>query len=244
MCSKTLMIFDFDNTLTVENTDMIAFNMIPNNVDRSNLWLEKRHIEWTEFMNKVFKKLSMSKVSIEQIEAAMKAIPFIEGMLRVLSYCKEHPALFDCIIISDSNSWFIDIILKHNNIDNISKVYTNPADISEDELLHISPCHSHNHTSCPKNMCKRVLLKDYLEECNLKEIYYKTLCYVGDGSNDYCPCTFLKSSDYIFARTEFNLEKKLCSNQGDIEAKVISWRNGYQILTTLEEIKNEDLCDS
>ena len=237
MTSKILLVFDFDNTLAAENTDMVAFDLIPNAIERSNLWLERKHIGWTEFMNKVFMKLTINNVKLEQIENSIKRIPFIEGMLDVLRHCKEQSSLYDCIIVSDSNSWFIDIILKENNVDNIQKVYTNPVDMLDNQQLHIKPCHSHNHSSCPANMCKGILLQEHLKACNSNGVHYKTLCYVGDGFNDYCPCTFLKSSDFIFARTEFQLEKKLCSNQGVIEARVISWRNGYQILNSLLDIE-------
>ncbi len=43
----------------------------------------------------------------------------------------------------------------------------------------------------------------------LKHCHYDRVIYVGDGTNDFCPVTKLRSTDWVFARAARPLEKLL-----------------------------------
>ena len=67
----------------------------------------------------------------------------------------------DLRIVSDSNYFFIETVLKHNGLmDCFSEINTNPTYVDAEGRLRILQCHdvnkfpSHGCTRCPPNMCK------------------------------------------------------------------------------------------
>ena len=240
MESKILLVFDFDKTITQKNTDTVAFKMIQDESQRKFLRSQIKSGEWTNFMNKVFEVLSASAVKIDEIKLNIETMALNHGMLEIFKHIKTFQAIFDCIIISDSNSWFIDCILNAYNLNSlIKKVYTNKAHL-EDNKLQISACHSHSHASCPVNMCKGLLLDEYLQACALQGLSYKVVCYIGDGDNDFCPCTHLRSSDYVFPRRGFPLYSRLNAAEDTanvVTAHIVAWDDGHDILNQLKLIE-------
>ena len=110
------------------------------------------------------------------------------------------------IIISDSNTEFINHILKVKKLDHlVDRVFTNPAMWNEEELLIIEPYH--HQESCKlssRNLCKGQIMEDYLKDCGKAFSY---ICYVGDGRNDFCPSLRLSSDDVVCVREGFSLQK-------------------------------------
>ena len=91
-------------------------------------------------------------------------------MLRIISQ-ETHNA--ETIIISDSNSVFIEEILQHHGLDRlVAKVFTNPAKFEENDegnkvILKIEPFtqvdpEKSKGDYSPKNMCKGDILEDYI----------------------------------------------------------------------------------
>lgn len=116
----------------------------------------------------------------------------------------------EVIIISDSNSVFIEMWLSASEIADIKKVYTNPAVFNTSGLLDISMYHSQTWCDiCPINLCKGQVLHQYLKDRHKDGITFSHIAYVGDGRNDFCPCTKLSRDDYVFARKGYSLEKLL-----------------------------------
>ena len=96
------------------------------------------------------------------MQAVLQTIPYTPGMKAFLDKLQDHEAA-DSIIISDSNSVFIDWILTAYGHQKVFKqVFTNPAKYSDEGLLLIEPCHGHSCTSCPVNMCKADILSTFL----------------------------------------------------------------------------------
>ena len=65
---------------------------------------------------------------------------------------------------------------------------------------------------------------------------YSRICYVGDGGNDYCPALRLSSKDYVFARANYALERRL-SYSSEVKANVVVWNSGEIILETLKSFQ-------
>ena len=241
MMAKILMAFDFDRTITVENTDYIALELLPKE-DQDRLWKSCKQGQWTKFVNAMFKTLVHRNVSIDVLRKSIRKLELNEGMLELFQYIQANENLYDCIIISDCNDWFINIILEANNLKTVfKKVFTNPATIIDNELLHVAPCHSHNHISCPYNMCKGTLLQNFVKEQNIDGITYRKVYYFGDSTNDFCACETLSETDLIFPRKGFSLENKLNeirkNDQKHIRAQVIPWKNGFDIINSLATLK-------
>ena len=237
MTSKVLLAFDFDRTITNENTDVVALEMLAQE-DQDELWSHSyKKGEWTKFMNAVFETLCSRNVTIENLQAKIMQMDLNNGMQELFQHIESNKLFYDCIIISDSNAWFIDLILHAKNLQHIvKKVFTNPASVVDNKKLHISPCHSHSHFSCPSNMCKGELLQNYIKDSNETGIYYSSVCYFGDGTNDFCPSLTLQKSDFVFPRKGFALEKKLNeeSQKGkSAHAKVIPWESAFETIDLL-----------
>ena len=79
-----------------------------------------------------------------------------------------------------------------------------------------------------RNLCKGDIVKFFK-----KNKSYKSTSYFGDGSNDLCPALNLTKEDRAFARTGYALLPLLTNGQHKIQASVIAWNNGADILAVL-----------
>ena len=99
---------------------------------------------------------------------------------------------FDCIVISDSNSVFIGWVLEsvdfHDVFDN---VFTNPAAFENSARLTVKNCHTRSCNSCLKNLCKNVVLLEFIDKQRRGEIF--RIVYIGDCGNDVCSVTLLRN---------------------------------------------------
>merc|ERR1712059_173868 len=136
------------------------------------------------------------------------------------------------IIISDSNSEFIDHILKAYKLDSLVKeVFTNPATWAEEGCLLIEP--HHHQESCTlstKNLCKGQILENYLVSSGDK---FSFTCYVGDGKNDFCPALRLGPGDMMCVRAGYSLETyipKMKEKGHTIRADLMVWSDASQIM--------------
>ncbi|XP_076814146.1 pyridoxal phosphate phosphatase PHOSPHO2-like [Clavelina lepadiformis] len=238
--SKRLVVFDFDHTFVQDNTDMVVFDMIQSSEAKQALWNQYEKGKWTNFMNEVFDYLYNNKFTLNEMKMKLKNMKIVDGMLELFEFLKANSHIFDCIIVSDSNQWFIESILEVQGLRSIIKhICTNKATIQNGKL-HVLNCHSHSHSACPVNMCKGQLLMEYKDEMLKSGTNYISVCYIGDGSNDYCPCERLHSNDYVFARKDYPLEKKIISSSTlstkNILAKCAFWVSGVDILHKIKHL--------
>lgn len=170
----------------------------------------------------------------------METIPLTAGMTDLLTYISEHKSTIDCIVISDSNSMFIDWVLHASRLQAaVDQVFTNPAKINEMGYMELQHYHCHNCERCPVNLCKRKVLELYLSERSDGGIEYEHVFYVGDGGNDLCPTISLRGRDVAMPRKGYTLEKLLAKMESKggsaaLKAKVVAWSSGIDIL---EELK-------
>nr|CAB3224703.1 probable phospholipid-transporting ATPase IIA [Phallusia mammillata] len=235
---KSLVVFDFDHTILNDNADTSVFNLISNKDMARKLWDQYEEGKWTEFMNKVMTFLFESQISYDEIKNELISLPLVPGMTDVLEYLGKNPA-YDCIILSDANSLFIKTILEAKGLMwTVNEVITNPAEVESSGKVVIQPCHVHSHSTCPSNMCKGTLLSQLKQKKG--DNYYKKVCYVGDGSNDLCPCLQLSSNDFAFPRIGYKLEKRLqcimSSEKGKIHAQIVKWESGSDILNVIRTL--------
>ena len=115
---KLLMVFDFDHTIVNANTDGVVQH-IPG-VDPVPQKLKDRidDIGWTKFMQEVFNWNHEHDVTKEDYFQTLDKIEFTPGFLQLLKTLKQdHGA--DLMILSDSNSVFIDRILSRNHLEDV-----------------------------------------------------------------------------------------------------------------------------
>lgn len=236
MGEKTLVGFDFDHTIIDANTDIevqkLSVEDIP--IDIRQLYSNKC---WTDFMQAVFELLHKQNVTADQYKTLLYKIPFVRGMDELLRKLGDyHKDNVEVIIISDSNSMFIEEILKHHNLHNcVTKIFTNPAWFDDDGCLRIK--YYHEQSECDlstKNLCKGMILKDYVKsrEKDNNGVKFSRIIYVGDGKNDLCPSLRLNKKDHVFARRGYTLETMLKAAETKdkkISATVHYWQTAYEI---------------
>lgn len=232
-CAKKLFVFDFDETIIQNNSDTFIYKTLKSQ-DIPKILKEKyRPGFWVDFMQEVFFYMNQNNISPEKMKSVLEKIPLTDGFEQLLKYLLLNKGvLFDTIIISNSNTLFIDWIIQKNGIGQVfDKIFTNPAKI-ENGIVHIGYHHSHNCLYCQANLCKKQVLLNYLKKHKYDNIYY-----AGDGINDFCPTTILKKMDIVFPRDNYDLSSKIIDfkKKNEYEPNVIFWKTGIDILKAIEQ---------
>ena len=229
-----LAVFDFDNTIVNEN----VYSTICNNLLINKCLSDKVKTDnWIERMNVLFE---MNCLTEEKIKKYLKDVKIDETMKMLLKHLFNNG--YEMIIISDNNSFFIDYILKDNNVRSyFKKIYTNEGRFDKNGILKLTglnevlketfECYLEPN-KCQPNICKRLVLSHHIKKINLKG----NLIYVGDGNNDFCPAYELNESDVLCIRKGYALEKLVASEgySSKTKAKIIYWSNGYDLTKILE----------
>ncbi|CAM4629613.1 pyridoxal phosphate phosphatase PHOSPHO2 isoform X1 [Lepidochelys kempii] len=240
---KFLLVFDFDYTVIDENSDTWIVKCAPEEKLPNKLRNSYQKGHWTEYMSRVFRYLGDSGVKEDEMKRTMTTIPFTTGMRDLLDFIGKNKDVFDCIIISDSNTVFIDWILKAANFHEVlDEVFTNPATFSGAGYLTVQNFHSHHCAKCPKNLCKRKVLEEFVDKKLHQGVKYIKIVYVGDGGNDLCPVTFLKKDDIAMPRQGYTLQKMISQMSEDldpVQSSVLVWSSGIEILSHLKLLMRE-----
>ncbi|KAM4859278.1 pyridoxal phosphate phosphatase PHOSPHO2 isoform 1-T8 [Thomomys bottae] len=240
---KILLVFDFDNTIIDDNSDTWIVQCAPNQKLPIELQDSYQKGFWTEFMGRVFKYLGNEGIGEDEMKRTMISMPFTPGVVELFNFIRENKNTFDCIIISDSNSVFIDWILQAANVHDVfDNVFTNPAAFDTNGHLTVENYHAHSCDRCPKNLCKNVVLVEFVDKRLKQGVNYTRIVYVGDGGNDFCPVTFLKKNDVAMPRKGYTLHKTLSKMSQDlqpIESSIVVWSSGVEILSHLQSLIKE-----
>jgi len=176
--------FDFDNTIThfdVLDSVVENFSVDKKWMDYEEAW-KKRKIGSKDCLFGQLKSVRVNKKRLDGYLHKIKVDPYFRKIIALLAKDGISP-----VILSDSFSYFIKSILKHNGIEGI-KIYSNRIKFSGDRLLPVFP---HQHPSCTTcGNCK----SNHLPAGKLDK---RVIIYVGDGLSDLCPS---KNSDIVFAK--------------------------------------------
>lgn len=235
---KYLAAFDFDYTVVAQNTDTVVRDLLPPDKLTKDMQDIIEVQGWTEYMAEVFRRLHSCHIRPDKILETIHGIPEVPGFVRMLKRLNTKYGC-DLIVISDSNSVFIEEWIKSHGLqENFTKVFTNPARFEENGLLTIKPFH--HQTDCrlsAVNLCKGKVLEHFIIEQDLRHnITYERVIYVGDGNNDICPVTKLRNRDIACAREGFAMAKTLAKNpmKLKVRAEFLTWKSGFDLLDQLE----------
>jgi pyridoxal phosphate phosphatase PHOSPHO2 len=233
---KHLVAFDFDHTIIDENSDLYVRKLAPNGEIPPHIHDLYDNQGWTKYMAAIFEYLHANGTTSEEILNCMAELEFTAGMEELLSFLENDT--FDVIIISDANSVFIKHIMKCAGWDGVvDQVYSNPAHFNEAGLLELRGFHHQDWCELStRNLCKGHILQEHIRKQAAQNVTYSTVAYVGDGSNDLCPGLKLTSRDILFPREGFSLAEKIPQYENELQAKVIMWKNGGDILQELKKL--------
>ncbi|XP_043658524.1 pyridoxal phosphate phosphatase PHOSPHO2 [Drosophila teissieri] len=231
---RRLAAFDFDHTIVSQNTDTVVRDLLPTEVTsaRANELVENDC--WTEYMAEVFRLLHEQQVSEARIRDTIRGIPEVPGFVRLIKHLAKR-LHYDLIIISDSNSVFIDEWLRaHNLADCFVAVFTNPAEFDATGRLMVRAHHQQSDCKLSaSNLCKGRVLEHFVIEQDLRRsIRYDHVFYVGDGNNDICPVLRQRACDFACARKGFAMEKHLLRNRSKLKlrAQLLIWKSGFDLM--------------
>ncbi|KAM9837343.1 putative phosphatase phospho1 [Aulostomus maculatus] len=243
---RFLVLFDFDETIISESSDDAVVRALPG--QKLPDWLKNSYREghYNEHMQQVLAYMAEQGVSKDSIHSAVEKIPPTPGILNLLQYLQSHHQDFELVVVSDANMYFIETWLQRAGVRQLfRKVFTNPASFDASGRLVLLPFHSHSCSCCPDNMCKQVILQEYLasrqKECGGTP--FQRVFYIGDGANDVCPSLALGPRDTAFPRRDFPMHKLLVEMQhskaGKFRANIVPWTSGENVVDCLKKIMEE-----
>ncbi len=223
--NKTLFVFDFDHTLVDDNTDTFIMDLCPQlDLKRSLRARRKDFSSWTQFMDHVFYLVHKEGCTKDDIKNHMRKLPLYQEATKSIRLVYESDTA-DAIILSDSNTIFIQLILEECNISHMFKaVFTNPAHFEADGRLRVEHLCQHDCKVCTSpNICKSKVLREYRQ--SLQQDYCKVV-YVGDGEGDFCPASSLSRDDIVICREGYTLARMLSSEPCTASVYVVNFVEG------------------
>jgi len=204
---ELLVIFDFDDSLVNEDSDVFVFGSFHPELCQT---VYERHAQkpvWPSVFDDMLQVLSKEKphVTPELIRDRVAQIPVQARMLDAIRMAVEQFGA-DVKVISDGNTFYIESMLQHRELsEHVKEVFANPVDFEPTDdgrtRLRIRPYHAdllepHGCEWCPANMCKGSIL-DAIRSTKP----YTRVIYVGDGTGDFCPVSRL--TRYVLFSTSF-----------------------------------------
>ncbi|KAI3364809.1 hypothetical protein L3Q82_001004 [Scortum barcoo] len=243
---RFLVLFDFDETIINESSDDAVVRALPG--QHLPDWLKNSYREghYNEHMQKVLAYMAEQGVSEASIRSAVEKIPPTPGLLNLFQYLQSHKEDFELAVVSDANMYFIETWLERAGVRHLfCKILTNPASFDATGRLLLLPFHSHSCPCCPDNMCKQVILREYLAGRQKERggAPFQRVFYIGDGANDICPSLALGPRDTAFPRRGFPMHRLLKEMQeskaAKFKANITPWGSGEDIVDCLKKIKEE-----
>ncbi|SJK97511.1 uncharacterized protein ARMOST_00763 [Armillaria ostoyae] len=235
---RRLIVFDFDWSMADQDSDRWIFEVLAPDLRRKMKTL-KDDIQWTDLVSQSLREAHARGITREQIEDALRIMPFHPGMVRGIKRLKEEGnTTFLCL--SNANNIFITTILETKGLlPAFEEIVTNRAEWEPSGLLNlrrrIDP-HGPQHdctVGCSPNMCKGEELDAFLTR---HAPAYDQIIYVGDGSNDFCPILRLRSQDMVLCRSFRGLQRRI-DKDGEklgLKCQVKYWGGAWEV----EEIFN------
>lgn len=242
---KHLLIFDFDETIINENSDESVLQALPGKQLPDSIRQTYREGFYNEYMQHVLQYMGEQGVKKADFKAVYEKIPLSPGMGDLFQFLSKQQKHFEIILISDANMFGIECALKAAGAYPLfRKIFSNPSSFDKRGFLTLGPYHSHNCQRCPANMCKLKILTEYLAERAQEGVRFERVFYIGDGANDFCPSTGMKSSDVAFPRKGYpmhNLIVEMGKKQpGVYQATVVPWDSAIEVCSYLQEVLKKE----
>ncbi|XP_036401446.1 probable phosphatase phospho1 [Megalops cyprinoides] len=242
---RFLIFFDFDETIVDQNSDDAVVQAAPGRQLPGWLMDSYRPGHYNEHMQRVLAYMAEQGVPEDDIRSAVEKIPASPGILALFQYLRARPQDFEAVLVSDANMYFIEAWLHRVGARQLfQKIFTNPAGFDGSGRLLLLPYHSHDCARCPENMCKQVIVRDYLaQRARERGRPFQRVFYVGDGANDFCPLLSLGPLDTVFPRRDYPVHRLIVEAQEarstDFKPAVAPWTSGEDVVDHLKRLVEE-----
>ncbi|KAM6951253.1 putative phosphatase phospho1 [Aplochiton taeniatus] len=242
---RFLVLFDFDETIVKENSDDAVVRAAPG--QQLPDWLRDSYREghYNEHMQRVLAYLAEQGVSEGSIRSTVEEIPSTPGLQALFKFLQARQHDFELVIISDANMYFIEAWLERAGARHLfQRIFTNPASFDGAGRLVLLPFHAHECARCPENMCKQVILREYLVRRHQERgCPFQRVFYMGDGANDVCPSLALGPRDTAFPRRDFPMHRLLGEMQeaqpASFKASMVPWTSGEEVVACLKKLTED-----
>ena len=236
--AKTLVVFDFDGTITNEDSVYYQAKLGLNQEEYNKIKeidFELPFIETIQYLYTTLAKFGKSK---EDLDSILKSLKLDEHMIKLLNFFHENNDKFELIVVTGNSDYPVKKVLNYNSVDKFFKeIYGYTTVLSEKTLLKLTQPFNTDCKNCNPNMCKTFIVKEHIKKNN--NIKYKNIFFICDGGNDYCLSENLEEKDYVFVRKGCRLFAKLYDKGlvKNIKCKIVLWDNGEEILNEIKKIK-------
>ncbi|GAA5841204.1 hypothetical protein JCM11251_003233 [Rhodosporidiobolus azoricus] len=237
MVKRLALMCDYDWSTLDQDTDRWVFEVLAPHL-RTSLRASKATMQWTDNCAHHLRQLHAEGFGQKDIEDAMILAPLHPAMKRIIkAVSSSQSPKGSWTILSNSNSVYIDTIMKHHGLEkDLQEVITNPAKFLDNGLLEVKrrvdpngPQHSCK-VGCSPNMCKGEELEAWVARNGGWDAFDKII-YLGDGGNDLCPVLHLRPQDVVLARSYRELFRKLNDKTGktDVKCEVVHWGGAWEV---------------
>ena len=205
--SKIAVLSDFDGTITTNNVLNSLYGKFapPSYRETLERW-NRGEISTMEEIETVFATISASRVEMESFLDSVELDP---GFPSLLNYCLEAGIKF--VIVSDGLVWYIEYIMRHQEIQEVEEVYACEIHFDQGGYRFSYPWFD---PSTPmRSVSKSTIVRDY------QSWGYKVV-FIGDGVSDF---EAAQVADIVYARDvlldytkDHGIQAREFSNMGDI----------------------------
>ena len=263
--SKIMLLCDFDKSLTDWDagerlTDEIAPELT------SLLSTVESPANFIPLTNTVLSEMHRRGISRDKIISVLRGMgaEIPRGTIQMLRWAVGRG--LDVKVLSDCNTVFIHHILSSARLlSAVNDIITNPAsfermishipqnsadsswffgDIVPPEQntphhkLVVKPRHDHKQVGhhgcslCPENLCKGAEVRRLTSQAKKP----RSVVFIGDGGNDYCPALLLGHGDYVLIRKGFTLDRLVKEGRHKMKARVIYWESHDELPCLIQTI--------
>ena len=237
---KSLIIFDFDKTITQNDTFEEQIQLLNSKEAEDDLLRRVYDENWASVMAETYERFYDMKITIQDINKYIDKVEINKGMKELFNFLKDKKDKFLLVIFSAGHLYQVNRVLEKNNLTNFfDDIVAFNSYVKDGKIIIDKP----KEFSCDRCMgvgqCKTQEFNILKNKYEKKNIFFDKIYYICDGENDFCLARNLKKDDELLIRKAFSLDKYLY-NKGfikDIKCDVVKWNNGFDIINFFESKK-------
>ncbi|MCQ2819837.1 MAG: HAD-IB family phosphatase [archaeon] len=230
---KTLIIFDFDETISKYNTLNVTNYLFKG---LKTLKQDKFPETADEGFNTIYGEMKDKGVSIKALLSELFKTDLNPNMIDLLNYFRENKDKYELYIISCNIKTVVEGILDNYGFkDLFTDIYGVYSEFDESKNeLKATQTEFVKCDLCFMQYCKTHEMNKIFKEKKRED--FKKIIFIADGLVDFCIAKHLSENDFIFPRKDAKLHKLIMDeSKGKIKCEYFPWENGLEILNEIKK---------